>query len=171
MRIAVVGPQFPDSFAQNVSATLEAMGNEVLCLDGRLQKLNSGPYAAAVRTYLPKAFPAIERWMQRRLIAAIADFRPALVLVTYDLFGAETVERVKRAGQAPVVCWYIDPIANLSGGRLFNCPYDAFFIKEPQLAAIMYDKLAFPAHYLPEACNPKWHRPVTPTAQQLLKYG
>src|SRR5205823_6754521 len=164
-------PQFPDSFAHNVSTTLEAMGHEVLALDGRFQRHNSGRYAAAFRTYLPKVFPAIETRMQQKVIAAIAEFRPALVVATYDLFGAETVERIRRAAQSPMVCWFVDAPANLRNGNLFLCDYDAFFLKEPQLVETMTQKLGLPAHYLPEACNPRWHRPVKPTPEQLRKYG
>lgn len=171
MKITVIGPQFPDSFAHNVSATLGAMGNDVLALDGRLQRHNSGRYAAAFRTYLPKVFPQIETKLQNKVIAGIATFKPALVLVTYDLFGPAMLRSLKKAAQCPVVCWYIDAPANLRGGNLFLCDYDAYFLKEPQLVETMTMKLGLPAHYLPEACNPMWHKPVTPTAAQLNQYG
>lgn len=170
MKIVVVGPQFPDSFAHNVSTTLEAMGHTISTLDGRLQRHNSGRYEAAFRTYLPKLFPSLETRMQQAVIERVRDLRPALVLVTYDLFSPATVEAIRQAAQAPVVCWYIDPPANLRGGGLFLCPYDAFFAKEPGLVTTMQGKLGLPAHYLPEACNPAWHRPVELSPQQKSKY-
>lgn len=171
MKIAVIGPQFPDSFANNVTTTLETMGHEVLKLDGRLQRHNSGRYEAAARRLLPKILPLIETKMHAGLLAKIKHFRPALVVVTYDLFTPELVDRVKRTAQAPTICWYIDAPANLRGGNLFLCDYDAFFLKEPRLVDTMQSKLKLPAHLLAEACNPLWHKPVTPSPAQLVKYG
>ena len=171
MKISVIGPQFPDSFANNVSATLTAMGHEVQTLDGRLHRHDSNRYAAAFRRNLPKLFPAIEAKMHARLTRALIEFHPELVLVTYDLFGPDALERIKRAAKCPVACWYIDAPANLRGGNLFLCDYDAFFVKEPALVETMRGKLALPAHYLPEACNPMWHKLVTPTAEQRAKYS
>jgi spore maturation protein CgeB len=39
-------------------------------------------------------------------------------------------------------------------------PYDAIFFKEPFLADRLRAMLGLPVYYLPQACNPRWHRPV-----------
>jgi len=41
-------------------------------------------------------------------------------------------------------------------------PYDALFFKEPHLVERLRANLDLPAYYLPEACNPHWHRPHVP---------
>ena len=38
--------------------------------------------------------------------------------------------------------------------------YDALFFKEPHLVDRLQAFLGLPAYYLPEACNPRWHRPL-----------
>ncbi|MEA2826038.1 MAG: spore maturation protein CgeB [Actinomycetota bacterium] len=43
---------------------------------------------------------------------------------------------------------------------MFNAPYDALFFKEPALVRRLNALLDLPVHYLPEACNPRIHRPV-----------
>ncbi len=171
MKITVIGPQFPDSFARNVAFTLEKMGHQVFAIEGRKTRHNQNRYVAATKRLLPKAFPALEARLHRRVLEHVAEHRPAAVIVTYDLFGPKVVEELKRTAQAPVLCWYIDPISNLRGGNLFACPYDAIFCKEPRLVEILTEKLQMPAHYLPEACNPAWHKPVTPSPQQMTQYG
>jgi spore maturation protein CgeB len=39
-------------------------------------------------------------------------------------------------------------------------PYDALFFKEPHVVDRLRGNLNLPVHYLPEACNPQWHRPI-----------
>ncbi len=39
-------------------------------------------------------------------------------------------------------------------------PYDAVFVKEPHLVDRLRAVLDLPLFYLPEACNPRWHRPL-----------
>lgn len=171
MKIAVIGPQFPDSFARNIVDTLKQMGHEVHALEGRSTRHNQGRYAAAFQRNVPKIFPRLEARMHSRLLDELRSQRPTLVLITYDFFSPQMVASIKKAAAAPVICWYIDAPANLRSGNLFLCAYDAFFMKEPQLVETMQQKLGLPAHYLPEACNPRWHRPVTPTAEQQKQYG
>ena len=170
MKIAVIGPEFPDSFARNISSTLQQMGHQVFSTAGTRHRHNQGRLQSAFWHNLPKLFPVLHERSYARLYGQISEFRPALVLVTSDFFAPSIVARLKSAAQAPVVCWYIDPIANLHGGRIFFCAYDAIFCKEPRLVQIMRDKLSLPANYLPEACNPQWHRPTTPSPEQMKKY-
>jgi spore maturation protein CgeB len=171
MKITVIGPQFPDSFARNVTFTLEKMGHQVFAIEGRKTRHNQGRYVSAFYRLAPKAFPSLETRLHAEVLEQVATQRPACVLITYDFFSPQMVQKIKLAAKAPVLCWYIDAPANLRAGNLFLCDYDAFFLKEPQLVETMTRKLGLPAHYLPEACNPHWHKPVTPTKEQLAEYG
>jgi spore maturation protein CgeB len=40
-------------------------------------------------------------------------------------------------------------------------PYDALFFKEPHIVEHLKANLGVPIYYLPEACNTRWHRPLT----------
>jgi spore maturation protein CgeB len=44
--------------------------------------------------------------------------------------------------------------------RILAAPYTALFFKDRLLAQRIRDTLGQPAWYLPEACNPEWHRPI-----------
>jgi len=39
-------------------------------------------------------------------------------------------------------------------------PYDAIFFKEPHVVNNLRATLDLPVYYLPECCNPRWHRPT-----------
>ena len=45
-------------------------------------------------------------------------------------------------------------------------PYDALFFKEPHLVERLRAMLDIPVYYLPEACNPRWHRPLVPAGTE-----
>jgi spore maturation protein CgeB len=172
VRIAVIGPQFADSFANNVSETLSRMGHGVVTHDGTYRRHDRKRMAAALWELSAKLIPAMDTRLSRRLLESLSETKVDLVLITHDFFSPSMVERIRTAsGAKAVICWFIDAPVNLRSGNLFLCGYDAFFVKEPQLVDTMVKKLGLPAHYLPEACNPVWHKPVNPTPEQKAKYG
>jgi spore maturation protein CgeB len=70
------------------------------------------------------------------------------------------VTRLRNNG-ARVAFWFPDHVANLGRQLMLLAPYDAIFFKEPFLTDHLQAMLDLPVYYLPEACNPRWHRPVT----------
>jgi spore maturation protein CgeB len=60
------------------------------------------------------------------------------------------------------VFWFPDHVANLGRALMLVAPYDALFFKEPQLVDRLRALLDLPVYYLPEACNPRCHRPAVP---------
>jgi spore maturation protein CgeB len=156
MKIAVLGPDFTDSFARNIAVTLRAMGYEVY---QHVQRHNRGRAYNAAWRYAMKYTPFLAPRYHARMLSDLAAFRPALVLVTYTLFSPDMVRRIRAAAQAPVFCWYIDAMSNVHGDEIFAGAYDLIFCKEPRLVATLRDKLEIACEHLPEACNPMWHRP------------
>jgi spore maturation protein CgeB len=71
------------------------------------------------------------------------------------------VADIKRAG-ASVAFWFPDHVANLGRQLMLLAPYDAIFFKEPHVVERFRAMLDLPVYYLPEACNPEWHRPLVP---------
>lgn len=171
MRVFVIGPQFCDSFARNIFTTLQQMGHEVSIHPGSRHRHDVAGARNALWAYARKIAPSIDAGFLRRLYQDVENCRPALVLVTHDLFTSGQVERIKRSAQCPVFCWYVDPIANVKHDALFAGAYDQVFAKEPRLVETLARKLKVNAVYLAEACNPVWHKPVDPTPEQLVQYG
>jgi spore maturation protein CgeB len=160
IRVLVVGPQFPDSFARNVAVTLQAMGHVVATADGTRTRHHGNKYANAFWRGLSSAWPALEQLAARELIRKAREFCPDLVLVTYGAMPPPVVKELKENTAAKVVCWFTDPIVNLYRMYLLASPFDAVFLKEPYLVRVLRDKLDLNTHYLPECCNPLWHRRV-----------
>ena len=60
MRILVVGPQFPDSFARNIAVTLRDMGHDVISEDGATIRHHGNKYVNAFKRIARETFPVIE---------------------------------------------------------------------------------------------------------------
>lgn len=170
MKILVVGPQFPDSFARNIVVSLREMGHEVSNEAGVGATYDESKFKNTLWTYLPKFFPCLEARIFDRVIKRAQKEIPDLVLVTFCFMPPEVVQRLKRFSRK-VVCWYTDHISNLSRLYLLASPFDAIFVKEPFIARALKDKLGLAAEYLPECCNPQWHQRFPITSKEADSYG
>jgi spore maturation protein CgeB len=75
------------------------------------------------------------------------------------------VSQLRRAG-VRVVFWFPDPVTSLGRALMLLAPYDALFFKEPHLVERLRATIDLPVYYLPEACNPRWHRPMGPAGTE-----
>jgi spore maturation protein CgeB len=171
MKILVVGPQFPDSFARNIAVTLDRMGHQVATSDGARTRHHGSRLTNAFWTYAPRVFPELERRVYSEVVQTARTAQPALVLVTYGMMPPEIVNVLKQKCGGKVVCWYTDSPANLQRQYLVASPFDTVFVKEPSLALTLRDKLGKDAHYLPECCNPMWHQPAEVDDDDRARYG
>jgi spore maturation protein CgeB len=71
-----------------------------------------------------------------------------------------------RSACLPVAFWFPDHVANLGRQLMLLGPYNALFFKEPHLVERLRVILDLPVYYLPEACNPRWHRPIVPAGTE-----
>lgn len=171
MKILVAGPQFPDSFARNIVVTLDRMGHQVISVQGLRAHHHGGRLASMFWNYLPKAFPELEKSLFRRVVQAAGATQPDLVLVTFASMPPQVVSSLKQVCSAKVACWYTDPITNLYRHYLLASDFDFIFLKEPFLVRLFRDKVGRNAFYLPECCNPVWHRPGNLAGDDLRRYG
>ncbi len=70
------------------------------------------------------------------------------------------VDQLRRNG-IKVALWFPDHLVNMGRQLMLIAPYDAVFVKEPHLVDRLRAVLDLPLCYLPQACNPRWHRPLT----------
>ncbi|MGH2808633.1 MAG: CgeB family protein [Actinomycetota bacterium] len=156
MRIAVVGTDHPDSFSDNVCDVLRSLGHDVHVAGPALPETGMTLPDKAISVI--SSVPAVEMRLQRRVVARCAAWEPDLVLSVQSLMPA-SVAALKRAG-SKVALWFPDAVANLGRHEMFVAPYDGIFLKQPRVVERARSLLAAPVFYLPEACNPKWHRPI-----------
>jgi spore maturation protein CgeB len=171
MKILAVGPVFADSFAHNVVVTLQAMRHRVVSAAGLRFRHNGNRYLNAFWRQLDAGFPAVELSYFHGLLRQARKFQPELVLVTHDRVPPQVVAKLKQACSGKVVCWFTDPVIMLYRHYLVGAPYDAVFLKEPFLVRVFTQKLGVQAHYLPECCNPMWHKRVSLTEEDRARYG
>lgn len=171
MNIVVVGPQFPDSFARNISVTLQTMGHQVTTEAGTNTHHHGNRYWNAFRAGLRRGFPFLENRYFGALIRRAKALQPELVLITYGLMPPQIVARLKEECGATIACWFPDAISNLYRQYLLASPFDALFLKEPFMVRTFREKLGLNAHYMPEACNPQWHKHIEVTSAERSAYG
>ncbi len=171
MKVLVVGPQFADSFADNVVATLQAMGHSVICGAGLRFRHHGNRYLNAFWRELDAGFLALELSYFEGLLRQAREFQPELVLVTHGRVPPQVVAKLKQTCSGKVVCWFTDQVMGLYRHYLPAAPYDAVFLKEPFLVRAFREKLGTNAHYLPECCNPLWHKRMCLTEEARARYG
>lgn len=157
-RIGVIGPTGADRFAENVGDALKRLGHEVTLL---------GPARAQRRSRLVtraaglarQAVPRLEEHAQGRIVRAALGADCEVIINVDSALAPSVVARI-RSSSARIAFWFPDHVANLGRQLMLLAPYDAIFFKEPCLVDRLRAMLGLPVYYLPQACNPRWHRPV-----------
>src|SRR5437762_996423 len=170
MKILVIGPQFPDSFARNIVVTLRRMGFDVYA---DYPGVHHGRSDQGLNPFLlqgAKIWPRFENFVQDHLVRRARNVRPDLVLVTYGGVTPHTVKKLREISSA-VAAWYPDPSANLNREYLLASDYHCIFFKEPRAVDLFRVNLGQPAYFLPECCNPAWHHRVELTESDLRSYA
>lgn len=155
MRIGIVGPNFADSdsFAANIIDALLAMGHAPVALG------SSGNYASPAIMTVRNALPALDERAQLQIARAALDAECEIVINLEQRLMPGVVDQLRRNG-IKVALWFPDHLVNMGRQLMLIAPYDAVFVKEPLLVDRLRAVLNLPLFYLPEACNPRWHRPL-----------
>ncbi|HEV2070687.1 MAG TPA: glycosyltransferase [Acidimicrobiales bacterium] len=156
IRVGVVGPAAEDDFAANILDGLAELGMPAVSLGEPVPSIPGRRATAFIHTVRrdPRLGPLLERGIVRRAKAHNVD-----LIITVMSLTPDTVRALRSAG-IRVALWFPDHVANLGALWMFNAPYDGLFFKEPALVRRLNALLDLPVHYLPEACNPRIHRPV-----------
>ncbi len=157
-RIGVIGPVAPDYFAENVGDAAQRLGHVVTQLGtahprGRRRLVNRTTGLAR------QALPCLDERAQDPIVRAALGADCEIIINVDSHLVPSVVTRLRNSG-ARVAFWFPDHVANLGRQLMLLAPYDAIFFKEPFLTDRLQAMLDLPVYYLPEACNPRWHRPV-----------
>ena len=167
MRVGVIGPMAPDYFAENVSDALGRTGNVVASL-GTSRPLHRSRLVSTSRMLAREAMPALDERGQRHIVRAAMEAGCEVVINLDGGLMPGTVRQLKRAGMR-VAFWFPDAVANMGRQYMLLAPYDAIFFKEPHIVNNLRATLDLPIYYLPECCNPRWHRPTVPAGTSRLR--
>lgn len=162
MRVGVVGPTGPDEFAANICDALIRMSHQAVWL-GNASAIR-GPLARAT-TLARQAFPRFDQYAQLAIARKAFDAACDVVINVDVGLMPIVVTRLRRDG-IRTAFWFPDHLGSLGRQLMLLSPYDALFFKEPHLVERLRAVLDLNVFYLPEACNPRWHRPVGPVASE-----
>jgi spore maturation protein CgeB len=164
VHLGVIGPQGTDMFQDNIADALRQMGHQVTYL-GCTHVRRRSRVTTRVAELSMAAAPALERWYHHRLVRTALARECDAVITTEGNLSPDAVAELRR-NRVPVALWYPDHVGNLGRQRMLAAPYTALFFKEPLLVRRLRDTLGLPVWYLPQACNPRRHRPVGEPASQ-----
>jgi spore maturation protein CgeB len=159
LRVGVIGPMFPDSFAENVAVGFEDLGHQAVVLGSGRPAFADFSALGGMVGDLALRSAALRARLQRGPLVSAAVAHDVDLVVNIDASVApEVIADLKR--RVPrVVFWFPDGVAHLGRQSMMQAPYDAVFSTEPHLVRVARDLAGLPFHYLAEACNPRWHRP------------
>jgi spore maturation protein CgeB len=160
VRVGVIGPVAPDRFAENIGDALQRTGHAVTLL-GSAGSYGRTRTAKRVAALARQAVPALDERAQRRIARTALDAGCEFVINIDARLMPSGVSALRRGG-IRVAFWFPDAVSNLGRQLMVLAPYDALFFKEPHLVERLRSLLDLPVYYLPQACNPRWHRPLTP---------
>jgi spore maturation protein CgeB len=146
------------------------MGHSVQGIDQDPLFAFGGFHFRGVSTLLLRTRQAQE-YLDRLIFQRLAKFQPELIINTYADFLPETVERIKIELRAKVVYWFTDSMKNFGREYALAADYDALFFVDPYIVDFVRLKLGRNVYHLPEACNPRWHKRIVLTPEEMKKYG
>lgn len=157
VRVGVIGPPGPDMFAANILEALPGLGVEAVELGAARRPTGVRQVDAVVDRLVPMS-AALEVRAQgavaERALAAECD----VIINVVGALRPQTVARL-RSGGAKVALWFPDAVSNMGNQMMLLAPYDRFFFTDRAFARRVTEVEGVPAAYLPEACNPQWHKP------------
>lgn len=160
MRVGVVGPSSTDMFAANICDGLRALGHTVAAL-GPVRRQRHSRLGRGLVELACQADQRRDLRTQWHLVRSARAASCELVVSTDARLHPAVVSQFKADG-ARVALWFPDALSNLGRAVMLLAPYDALFFKEPHLVDRLRAMLGLPAHYLPQAANPRLHRPRGP---------
>jgi spore maturation protein CgeB len=167
--VVVLGPDHPDSFAENIAVSLNALGITATVVDPSARFSRPGGFAQFRRSsrLLTEAThrvkPARTWLVDRPVDRALEELQPRLVISVWAYFEPAQLDRWRaRTPAATWLLWFPDCLANLRSQSALVAGYDHLFFKDAYLVDLLSDRTDLPVHLLAEACNPARHRTELP---------
>ena len=158
MRIGIIGPVGGDQLAENIADALCRMGHAVTQL-GPAHPSHRDRRVRNIAMLARMAFPSLDTKTQLRIAQTAIHEDCELVINVDPRIMPEVISRMRREGMR-TACWFTDTVSHLGRQLILLAPYDMLFFSEPHLVDNMRTKIGLPAYHLPEACNPRWQRPI-----------
>ena len=168
MKVTITGYHLGDSLARNLYVTFQKLGHQVAFVEDLTWVHHDNRLGRVFRSSLLR-YPRVEIYRSQRVVRRVIAQHPDLFISLWSWLRPEAVQEIRNAGIRTVL-WYPDAIVNLDRQYVLVAPFDLLLFKDPYAVRLFREKLSLPVFYLPEACNPLWHRPVSLTEQEYQRY-
>jgi spore maturation protein CgeB len=117
------------------------------------------PFTTRALAPVMRALPRLDERRQQRIARSALDNECEIVISIEERILPGVVRTLRRGG-AKVALWFTDALVGMGRQTMLLPRYDAIFVKDPYLVHRLRSVLDLPVFYLPEACNPRYHRPL-----------
>ncbi len=179
MEILIIGKFTKGQFGYHIFDAFKDMGHNVFTYDAslsikypsnsillRIYQFNNLLYDNLLMT---STFKNIKR---KRLYEILKNNKIDLIICTHDILQPDEIKKIRGISKSKITMWFPDSIANFNKAFFMISDYDAIFFKDPYIVDILreqYNKKN--VYYLPECCNPKYHKFVELNNDDRQKYG
>jgi len=164
VRVGIIGPTDPDTFADNIASCLPNIGVEAVPLGPSTPRPRNRFLRLGTQLAQRQTAETLE-WFQRPLVGRARDSRCDVIINVEQSLMPATVAKIRSGGRR-IALWYPDSVGNIARMAMIASDYDALFIKDPSFVQRLAQVYGLPAVYMPEACNPKWHHPIGQPGQE-----
>jgi spore maturation protein CgeB len=179
MVILIIGKFSQDQFGFHISDSLKDMGHQTIEFDPTI-KYKYSKTVFGRRVYQVKAVLInnlintswYRQFRVRRLKYILEKNKIDLTITTHDFLYPEEVTLIREKTKSHLVMWFPDSVSGFNKAFFLISDYDFLFFKDPYIVKTLtenYNKKN--VYYLPECCNPKFHKSISLTEDDLNKYG
>lgn len=179
MNILLIGKFKEGQFGYHIADTLKDMGHKVFNYDPTFPvKYHNNLIARRIYQFKNLlynnllTFSAFKKIKRKKLYEILESTKIDLTICTHDFLEPDEVDKIKQLSSAPIVMWFPDSVSGFNRGFFMIADYDFLFFKDPYIVKTLtenYNKKN--VYYLPECCNPKFHKSISLTEDDLNKYG
>ncbi len=177
MNILVVGKKYVESFALHVSETFVDMGHNVIHFNpGINSQISKSVLRFRINQLIIILFSLFEQtkigrlYEQRRLKNILNKNEIELVVCCNDFLFPNQISWIKDNYKCKIVLWFPDAVSQFKKGMFLDSHFDFLFFKDLFIVDILKNELGLNAYYLPECCNPKYHKKILLSELDLRKY-
>lgn len=179
MNILIIGKFYTEGFAQHIAETLTEMGHLVYRFEhgARFEQANSvWQYRwQQAKFFLHELYSKLPNYLEnetKALVRVVQKASPDLILSCHDFLAPVQVSVIKKYKKAPIAMWYPDHIGQFRKAMFLTADYDALFFKDNYIVKVLTYELGLQnVHYLPECCNPRYHKPIELSKEEEAFYG
>jgi spore maturation protein CgeB len=157
MKITLFGSKDFDSLEYHLYDSFCFLGNNVTHID--IKDVINIPYK--YNYFAAKFIKSYDEYLFKKVASKIIESEPELVICTYRFINPICIQLIKRSKpNIRVIHINPDQLTTLEYQQIFASCYDAYFTKDRYMVNFMQNKLGLNTFYLPEAFNPRIHKPI-----------